>query len=1107
VANILKSNERGNTDSIWKPGPHSQFFRSPEEWEADSRARVYGHQLRRAWDAKDGIGLWAVLCVEGKPMVYFKEIYRRDPERESEWHRRLWNQGTATMLVVQDAQEVRIYSGLARPEQVPAASQDDSRLVDIFHYVAHSLELAGFIRSVETGQFYRDRATKFSGDRAVDKYLLDNLGEARDQLCDLELEFPLPPSTAHAFLGRCLFTCYLLERGIIGEAQLRRAGANGAAVQATTLRELVEHLPSSDATDVLYGLFRVLKDDFNGSMFGGRLSGEKQHIRKRHIDVLHRFLRGDEMKTRQSVLFPLYDFRFIPIEFISAVYEDFLAAEDEKPKKKDSKGKTKRRKAGAYYTPPRLAELVVDIATEGSTSLLQKRFLDPACGSGIFLVILFQRLAEEWHRQNRRATNTKRARALRDLLTNNLCGVDVNETACMVACFSLYLAFMDQFDDPRDIWELADELKRTGTEKVLPLLMACGEDEDEEKLENPAIHVANFFGSELPQLGLFDLVIGNPPWVGRNQPADSVLEQWVLHESTTNAPGNPFIRELANCPSNEAGRRSWFLPNRQSANAFMWKAPIHAKPEGCVCLLLPSKVLLANQVDEFQSAWLQRFKVQAVWQLSDYRHILFEGAICPAAVIKFERNANSDNDVVIPYLVPKVDRLSPRSADLSVTSDDRKFVSLAEVLDATERDRAVAVWKKHFWGTGRDQELLNRLLNLPKLGDLADEPGKKRWMKGGGFQPYHEGLTKGTPKKAWWVESDLYLDTKAEVEGLLLLRTDCEKVGKRFRKLRRLSDEKGLFTQPKVLFNRVGSKVAFVDFPLLFQHTLAVITGPPSDANLLLFLTAVLNSQLARYFLFHTSANWGVERDTVLLDEYLRIPFPLPEQTHNNSVSRGIITRAANRLRETKTKLELLQTDLFLGFAEQRKTLIDAVKSELSGLVNDYYGLSDWERTLVAETVDIFEPSSTPPSLDTPIPTLRRTEGDDHRTYAEVLCTTLNGWLHRQPWKLTATAHIARRTGLGLLTLARSKQPGNFTEQPAANDFERVLLRIQKAAGDRQGGIAYARGFVFFESDRLHVLKPLTLKHWTKTAALNDADALMGFMATQGAHGDVDARR
>ena len=91
---------------------------------------------------------------------------------------------------------------------------------------------------------------------------------------------------------------------------------------------------------------------------------------------------------------------------------------------------------------------------------------------------------------------------------------------------------------------------------------------------------------------------------------------------------------------------------------------------------------------------------------------------------------------------------------------------------------------------------------------------------------------------------------------------------------------------------------------------------------------------------------------------------------------------------------------------------------------------------------------------------------------------------------------VNRRSGLGLLTLCRTEKRGDFTEKQASDDFEMTLLQIQNATGRRAGGVLYARGFSLFERDRLHILKPLTLRHWTRTAALNDADALMGFMAT-----------
>jgi type I restriction-modification system DNA methylase subunit len=107
----------------------------------------------------------------------------------------------------------------------------------------------------------------------------------------------------------------------------------------------------------------------------------------------------------------------------------------------------------SFYTPPFLAELVLDIALLDRSSLLQLRILDPACGSGIFLVGLFNRMAEEWKRANPRARNDRRARELMDLMQSGIFGIDSDPTACRIAAFSLYLAYLDQLS-PRDIQAL-----------------------------------------------------------------------------------------------------------------------------------------------------------------------------------------------------------------------------------------------------------------------------------------------------------------------------------------------------------------------------------------------------------------------------------------------------------------------------------------------------------------------------------------------------------------------------------------------------------------------------------------------------------------------------
>ena len=67
---------------------------------------------------------------------------------------------------------------------------------------------------------------------------------------------------------------------------------------------------------------------------------------------------------------------------------------------------------------------------------------------------------------------------------------------------------------------------------------------------------------------------------------------------------------------------------------------------------------------------------------------------------------------------------------------------------------------------------------------------------------------------------------------------------------------------------------AFADFDVAFRHALRGIHGPDEDRELLVFLAAYLQTALARFFLFHTSSNWGVSRAEVHVEELLRLPFP-----------------------------------------------------------------------------------------------------------------------------------------------------------------------------------------------------------------------------------------
>ena len=160
-----------------------------------------------------------------------------------------------------------------------------------------------------------------------------------------------------------MFTCYLFDRHVIDRGYLESL----AIQNADHLRDI---LGRANAKEELYTLFEQLGRDFNGDLFNDALD-EAQQIQDEHISILNRFFRATDVQSGQLSFWP-YDFSIIPIETISAIYEHFLKAGGEKEKKA----------TGAFYTPRFLAELVLDTTLDGLPSLLDKRFLDPACGSG-----------------------------------------------------------------------------------------------------------------------------------------------------------------------------------------------------------------------------------------------------------------------------------------------------------------------------------------------------------------------------------------------------------------------------------------------------------------------------------------------------------------------------------------------------------------------------------------------------------------------------------------------------------------------------------------------------------------------------------------------------
>ena len=147
-----------------------------------------------------------------------------------------------------------------------------------------------------------------------------------------------------------------------------------------------------------------------------------------------------------------------------------------------------------------------------------------------------------------------------------------------------------------------------------------------------------------------------------------------------------------------------------------------------------------------------------------------------------------------------------------------------------------------------------------------------------------------------------------------------------------------------------------------------------------MFLACLLRSSLARYFVFHTAASLGTERDQVHTHEALGLPFFLPDSEAAQPNAASIVNTAAAQLRRFIREMEEGASALLKNSKEpefrlrsddegeeddaekalakwlrQQRFNASKLQSKLNGLIYDYFGINEQERALVEDTVEVFD--------------------------------------------------------------------------------------------------------------------------------------------------------
>lgn len=329
-------------------------------------------------------------------------------------------------------------------------------------------------------------------------------------------------AAVQTIIDRIIFLRIAEARGLEPVGALRTAISDGPGVY-----------------DRLMALFRRADDRYNSGLF--HLS-EKDDVGG-PVDQLSDWIEvsDDPLTTVVGRLYypQPYEFSVLTADILGKIYEQFLGEtvtiNNDRTATVELKPEV-RKSGGVYYTPVPIVEYIVQTTVgpllNGRTpaEVAKLRMVDPACGSGSFLIAVYQHLLD-WHRDYY-ATKPRLAKMnlevgtdgffrlktaeRKRILTNNIFGVDIDPQAVEVTKLSLLLKVIEgQQQLELDIGRVLPDLDGNivcgnsliGVDFPMPMDLRP----EEELKYNPFSWREKW--PEIMAAGGFDAVVGNPPYL------------------------------------------------------------------------------------------------------------------------------------------------------------------------------------------------------------------------------------------------------------------------------------------------------------------------------------------------------------------------------------------------------------------------------------------------------------------------------------------------------------------------------------------------------------------------------------------------------------------
>ncbi|HLG97898.1 MAG TPA: N-6 DNA methylase [Bryobacteraceae bacterium] len=577
-----------------------------------------------------------------------------DDPQFAEMHQRLWSWGCVPLVYRKTPGLVQLFRCAHKPDFVSATGE---RVCKPFK----TLKTAGAISDDPWWDSARLRNGTLWDDPAVCKMMLSASKSAHKRLidavrqlnADLNEEGILKKHLRRKLLILSLLIAYLEERGVLLPDYFGQFH-KGAS-------KFFEILARGDALVKLLG---ALEERFNGNVFTLETADRRSLRGNSQLARFARLIEGREELDGQLTLWQLYSFKDLPVELISHIYQLFV---------NDSNT--------SVYTPPFLVRLMLDEALSWKRldRLQQKNeiILDPACGSGVFLVEAYKRLVLHWRSRNgwKQPTIT----VLKGLL-KKVHGVDLEEGAVELAAFSLCLALCDALE-PETI---------RASIKLFPLLAG------------KTLHHCCFFQAK--EDGLIKepigLVTGNPPF--------------------TSSLGTPGAERSYRRYESTHGS----LPDKQLAYLFLHEAMEMVAEGGAISMLQQYNFLYNQQSLAFRRDFIGKWDVREILDFVSVRGLFHKGGADTKVIVVLSEAVKPPADRRILHATFRRSGRVDAEQGFDIDYYDLHWLPRQLVL---END---GVWRSDLLGGGRVLGFVDRLRQFRTLEQFAESRG---WDYGEGY--------------------------------------------------------------------------------------------------------------------------------------------------------------------------------------------------------------------------------------------------------------------------------------------------------------------------------------------------------------------------------------